>query len=160
MEHYLVSLGAQNAAATTNVGAQERIPQDYGDMLNWRQQVAEVARVYHSLPNADRERAVILASNYGEAGAIDFYGPLFDIPKARAVVGTYWFFGPGGLPGDVIIMHGFSREEVAEHCGVLEDAGHVTHQFAVAEERDVAIRVCSEPRQTLQDIWPSLAGNN
>jgi hypothetical protein len=159
MERYLERLGMQEAA-TTNVGDLERIPQDFADMLNWREQVAEVARVYHSLPDADRERAVILASNYGEAGAIDFYGPRFGIPKSISVVGTYWFFGPGELPGEVIVLHGFSEEEVEEFCGSLDAAGSVTHPFAVAEERDLVIRVCREPRQTLQELWPSMQGIN
>jgi 4-amino-4-deoxy-L-arabinose transferase-like glycosyltransferase len=159
MERFLVTIGAQNAA-TTNVGNQERIPQDFADMLNWREQVAEVARVYHALPEADRDRAVILASNYGEAGAIDFYGPRYDIPKAVSVVGTYWFFGPGDLPGDVTIMHGFDLDEIEEHCGVIEQAGTVSHPFAVSEERNLSVRICREPRQTLQELWPSQEGNN
>ena len=159
MERYLTTIGAQSAA-TTNVGDQERIPQDFADMLNWREQVAEVARIYHALPETDRERTVILASNYGEAGAIDFYGPSYDIPKAIAVVGTYWFFGPGDLPGDVTIMHGFDLEDIDDLCGTLEQAGTVGHPFAVREEHNVIIRICREPRQTLQNLWPSLEGNN
>jgi hypothetical protein len=75
------------------------LPQDYADMLNWEEQVVEIARVYHELPTEDRERAVILTSNYGEAGSIDFYRPRFGLPPAVAYVGTYWFFGPGALPG-------------------------------------------------------------
>ena len=159
MERYLIGIGFQSAA-TTNVGNQERIPQDFADMLNWKEQVAEVSRVYHSLSDLDRERAVILASNYGEAGAIDFYGPHYDIPKAIAVVGTYWFFGPGDLPGDVIILHGVEDADVDDYCGTLERVGFVTHRFAVGEERNVVIHICREPGQTLQDLWPSLKGTN
>ncbi len=157
MERYLARLGMEGATET-NVGAQERLPQDYADMLNWREQVEEVARVYHSLPADERKRAVILASNYGEAGAIDFYGPRYDIPKARAYVGTYWFFGPGDLPGEVLILHGFPQEDVTDHCGSLTEAGYVDHPYAVAEERGLTVFVCRETRQTLQELWPGLAG--
>jgi hypothetical protein len=129
-------------------------------MLNWKEQVKEVAAVYHALPDTDRERAVIFASNYGEAGAIDFYGPRYGIPKAIAVVGTYWFFGPGDLPGDIVILHGVGRDEAADYCGTIEVVSTVTHPFAVEEERDVVISICREPRQTLQELWPSMAGNN
>jgi hypothetical protein len=159
MERYLSTIGAQSAA-TSNVGEQERIPQDFADMLNWREQVEHVAAVYNSLPDTDRERAVIFASNYGEAGAIDFYGPRYGIPKAIAVVGTYWFFGPGDLPGDIVILHGVGRDEAADYCGTIEVVSTVTHPFAVEEERDVVISICREPRQTLQELWPSMAGNN
>lgn len=157
MERYLAWLGTESATET-NVGAQERLPQDYADMLNWREQVEEVARAYHALPTIDRDRAVILASNYGEAGAIDFYGPRYDIPKARAFVGTYWFFGPGDLPGEVLILHGFPADDVVDHCGSLVEAGYVDHPYAVAEQRDLTVFVCRQPRQTLQELWPQLEG--
>ncbi len=159
MERYLAWLSMEGATET-NVGVQERLPQDYADMLNWREQVEEVARVYHALPPADRARAVILASNYGEAGAIDFYGPRYDIPNARAFVGSYWFFGPGDLPGEVIILHGFRGDEVEDFCGQLTAAGYVDHPYAVAEQRDLTVYICREPRETLQQLWPRMAGRN
>ncbi len=159
MERYLVTIGLQSAA-TTNIGDQERIPQDYADMLNWREQVEEVARVYHGLPAADRDRAVIWTSNYGEAGAIDFYGGRYGLPPARAFVGSYWFFGPGALPGDVIVLHGFVEDDFSSFCETLDPAGYVTHPYAVAEQRDLTIFVCRGPRQTLQELWPSRRGEN
>ena len=158
LERYLVAIGMQEAANTTNIGNQERIPQDFADMLNWEAQVAEVARVYHGLPDADRERAVILTSNYGEAGAIDFYGSRYDLPKAIAFVGTYWFFGPGDLSGDVLILHGFREGDWEDFCETKEAAGFVTHPFAVAEQRDLTIYVCRNPRLTLQELWPQVEG--
>ncbi len=157
MERYLARLGMERATET-NVGGQERLPQDYADMLNWREQVEEVARVYHSLPADERAGAVILASNYGEAGAIDFYGPRYDIPKARSFVGSYWFFGPGDLPGDVLVLHGFPEHDVTDHCGSLTAAGYVDHPYAVAEQRDLTVFVCRETARTLQEVWPELEG--
>lgn len=158
LERYLIAIRMQEAASTTNVGNRERIPQDYADMLNWEEQVAEVARVYQGLPESDRSRAVVLTSNYGEAGAIDFYGPKYGLPKAIAYVGTYWFFGPGDLPGDILIFHGFLEEDYDTLCASREPAGFVTHPFAVAEQRDMVIYVCRDPSSTLQDLWPGWEG--
>jgi hypothetical protein len=157
MERYLAWLSMERTTET-NVGASERLPQDYADMLNWREQIEEVARVYDGLPDEDRERAVILASNYGEAGAIDFYGPRYGLPKARAFVGTYWYFGPGDLPGEVLVLHGFREDDFSSFCESKTAAGYVTHPYAVAEQRDLTIYVCREPRETLQELWPRLAG--
>ncbi len=158
MEAYLVAIGMQELLAETNVGAQERIPQDFADMLNWREQVEEVARVYEALPPADRARAVILASNYGEAGAIDFYGSRYDLPPARAFVGTYWHYGPGDLPGDVLILHGFGTDDFANFCDSHTAAGSVGHEFAVAGERNVTIFICRGPFRSLQAQWPLWQG--
>lgn len=157
MERYAIRLGIQRAIET-NVGDVERLPQDYADMLNWDEQVREIARVFNTLAPAERATAVILASNYGEAGAIDFYGPRYGLPKALAFAGTYWFFGPGQLPGEVIILHGFTPDDFDGYCGSIETAGSVTHPFAVSEERNLAVYVCREPRQTMQELWPSLEG--
>ena len=159
MEAYLVKLGMQDAAQT-NVGDQERIPQDYADMLNWRQQVEALADVYANLPEADRSRAVILASNYGEAGAIDFYGPHLGLPPAKAIVGTYWHFGPGDQPGEVVISIGFSRETLVDLFAEAELVETVSHPYAVAEERDLQIFVARHPYQTLQELWPSFEGRH
>lgn len=159
MEHYLAAMNLE-LATRTNVGARERLPQDYADMLNWEEQVRTVARVYEGLAVEERERAVILASNYGEAGAIDFYGPRYGLPDAIAYTGTYWFFGPGELPGEVVIAHGFERDDLTDHFESVMPAAHVTHPYAVAEERDLTLYVCRGPETTLQAIWPSLAGEH
>jgi 4-amino-4-deoxy-L-arabinose transferase-like glycosyltransferase len=159
MERYLVAIGLQSAAVT-NVGAQERIPQDYADMLNWKEQVQEIGRVYDALPPTDQRRTVILASNYGEAGAIDFYGPAYGLPSGRAFVGSYWFFGPGELPGEVMILHGFAEDDFTEYFESATAAGHVTHPYAVNEQRDLTIFVGRGPRTTLQEAWPGWEGEN
>ena len=44
--------------------------------------VASVAGVYNSLPPEQRAKTAILAGNYGEAGAIDFFGPRYGLPKS------------------------------------------------------------------------------
>ncbi len=159
MEKYLVAIGLQSAAVT-NVGARERIPQDYADMLNWEEQVSEISRVYDSLTGEERSRAVILASNYGEAGAIDFYGRSRGLPRARAFVGSYWFFGPGELPGEVVILHGFERSDLEDFFESLEPAGSITHPYAVTEQRDLTLFIGRGPRETLQELWPRMKGEN
>jgi hypothetical protein len=92
MARYAALLGLTRAVVT-NRGKVLPLPQDYADMLGWEEQVAAVARVYHSLPDDDRRRAVILANNYGEAGAVDWYGPRHGLPRAVSSAGSYWFFG-------------------------------------------------------------------
>jgi hypothetical protein len=83
MAGYIEAIGA-TAALRTNTGELERLPQDYADMLGWEQQVGAVARVYDGLGETERNEAVIIAGNYGEAGAIDFFGPRLGLPGAVA----------------------------------------------------------------------------
>lgn len=159
MARYAAALGI-TAAVETNRGEVLPLPQDYADMLGWRAQVAAVARVYRALPAPDREKAVIVAENYGEAGAVDFYGPRYGLPSAVAPVGSYWFFGPGKKPGDVIIKIGGARDDLTPFCRSVALADRVNERWVVPEEQHLAIWICRQPYRTLQQIWPMFAGQN
>ena len=50
------------------------LPEDWADMHGWPELAATVARIYDALPAEQRDQAAIVASNYGEAAAIDFFG--------------------------------------------------------------------------------------
>ncbi|HEU0079916.1 MAG TPA: glycosyltransferase family 39 protein, partial [Longimicrobiaceae bacterium] len=159
MAAYTARLGASEANRT-NTGEVERLPQDYADMLGWPEQVAAVARVHHALPPAKRARAAVFAGNYGAAGAIDFYGPRLGLPPAVSAAGSYWFFGPGDRPGDVLVAVGVPEEELRRAFRVVTPAARVANPWGVEEERDVVVYVAEGPRRTLQQMWPELAGRN
>ena len=139
----------------TNTGELGRLPQDYADMFGWEEQVQAVAAAYDTLTPAEQEKCVLLASNYGEAGAIDHYGPRYGLPKALSFSSSYSVWGPGEKPGDVIITIGFTFEELKPHFGHIRLFRVVDHEYAVSEERNVAIYTCRRPNQTLQEAWPA-----
>ncbi|MGH7581085.1 MAG: glycosyltransferase family 39 protein [Gemmatimonadales bacterium] len=159
MADYARTLGVE-AAVRTNTGEVGSLPQDYADMLGWEEQVAAVARVYHALPARQRERAVVVAGNYGEAGALEFFGPRYGLPGVVSPAGSYWFFGPGELPGEVVITIGVSADDLREVFDSVETAATISHPWAVEEERQLQIQVGTGPRTTLQEVWPSLAGEH
>jgi hypothetical protein len=159
MAAYARALGV-TAAVRTNTGEVGALPQDYADMLGWREQAAAVAKVYHGLPEEQRRRAVLVAGNYGEAGALDLYGPRLDLPPAVSPTGSYWFFGPGDLPGEVIVTLGVPADSLRELYDSVRTAAWVGHPWAVEEERRVSINVATGARTTLQALWPSLSGRN
>jgi 4-amino-4-deoxy-L-arabinose transferase-like glycosyltransferase len=159
MARYARAIGA-SAALRTNTGELEQLPQDYADMLGWEEQVREVARVYRALPAADRARVVLLGANYGEAGALDFFGPREGLPAVVSPTGSYWFFGPGEKPGDVVLAIGVDRSDLVPLFDSVEAAGRVSNPWSVAEERELTIYVARGPHRTLQQVWPSLAGRN
>ncbi len=159
MAAYVQTIGAA-PTLRTNTGELERLPQDYADMLGWEEQVAAVGKVYRGLSDQDRRQVVILAGNYGEAGAIDFLGSRYGLPPVVSPAGSYWFFGPGEKPGAVVVSIGPGREDLAPYFDSVEPAARITHPWAVAEERDLTVFVARRPRRTLQEIWPTLAGRN
>ncbi len=160
LARYTLRTGLAPFVNGTNTGGRLRLPQDYADALGWTDRVAAVARVYHALDPVRRTKAVILAGNWGEAGALDFYGPRYGLPGVVSPNGSYWFFGPGEKRGEVIVTLGIDEEVLRRLCRVVIPAWRLTNPWTVEEESDVSVYVCEEPHRTLQDLWPSLAGRN
>jgi hypothetical protein len=146
-------------ATTTNRGTVLPLPQDYADMLGWEEKVRAVARIYDSLPPEERREAVIVANNYGRAGALDWYGPRLGLPGAICPCGTYWQFGPGEKPGRVIIGVGLDPEELRGEVASVATVATVREPWGVEEEQEVMITVAKGPRRTLQEIWRTISPN-
>jgi hypothetical protein len=148
------------SATRTNMGRALRLPQDYADMLGWPELVRAVAHVYDSLPPEKRAQVVVAGENYGEAGALEFYGPKLGLPRVISAAGSYWFFGPGERPGTVMISLGVTREDLEKFYDKVTPAGRVLNDWGVPEEMDVSIYVGEGPKATIQSFWPKLAGRN
>ncbi|UCE05201.1 MAG: glycosyltransferase family 39 protein [bacterium] len=131
------------------------LPQDYADMFGWENQVATVANVYHRLSPEEKKKCVIFASNYGEAGAIDYYGKRYDLPKAINVSGSYYTWGPGSLPAEILITIGLSEDVFDNWYEEVELVTTITHEYA--RENNVPVHIARKPQISLQDLWPRLA---
>lgn len=129
------------------------LPQLYADMHGWPEMVAKVAEVYHALPPEDRARAAIFTSNYGEAGAIDFFGPKLGLPKAISGHNAYWMWGPRGASGEVLIVVGESREDVEQGFAEVTEAARVHHPYAMPYENAEPIFVGRRPRAPVAEMW-------
>jgi hypothetical protein len=81
-------------AATLQAVPLQKINYDLAETIAWPKEVALIAREYHSLPPAQRAETAILADNYGEAGALDRYGPGFGLPQVYSGANNFWFWGP------------------------------------------------------------------
>jgi hypothetical protein len=132
------------------------LPQLFADMYGWPEQVQAVAQVFNALPISDREKCAVLAYNYGEAAAIDYWGPARGLPKAISGHNQYGLWGPRGYSGDVVIAIGFSQEQLRDIFDEVNPAGRVTSQYAIPEEANLTIYLCRNPRKNLRDIWAKL----
>ena len=155
MARYAEAIG-QTRAVTTNRGTILPLPQDYADMLGWREQVAEVARIYHALPESERADAVILGGNYGRAGALALYHREFDLPYPISRHGDFWAWGPGDRDPSVVIIVGGTVEELQPLFEEVVEGGRVSTPLGVEEEQDVRINLCRRPREPFQQLWERL----
>ncbi|HZL84610.1 MAG TPA: glycosyltransferase family 39 protein [Candidatus Krumholzibacteria bacterium] len=133
-----------------------RLPQFFADRIGWRELAQTVGRVFDTLPAEDRARACIFGQNYGQAGAIDFYGPDLGLPKAISGHNSYALWGPHGCSGDLVIVIDGDEEDLRE---VFEEAVHVTTytcQDCMPYENDKQIWICRRARIPLATLWPDL----
>ena len=139
----------------TEAGMQSLLPQYFSDEFGWPEMVQAVARVYWSLPPEDRARAGIYTENYGEAGAVDFFGPRLGLPNAISAHQTYFYWGPRHYTGDVLIVLNEDRKSLEQHCATVTDGPWVGHPLAMSWER-FRIYVCRGVQPPLPELWPRL----
>ena len=159
MARYAARLGITEAT-TTNTGESIELPQDYADMLGWEAFADTVIRVWRHLDPADQERAVLFGSNYGRAGALDWFGRSAGLPPAVSNVGSYWFWGYGRPDWDVVVFAGGELADLQRYFRQVEEVARVRDPWRVPEERDVAVFVCRDPYQDIATLWPGFAGRN
>jgi len=139
----------------TEVAHEGPLPQVWGDQFGWPELVADVARVWNGLSPEERARAGIFANNYGEAGAINLFGPRSGLPPALSAHQTHFFWGPRGFTGDVLVVLQSSRDDLERRCASVEEAGRHFHPWGMAEENG-AIWVCRGLKTPLPELWPEL----
>jgi Dolichyl-phosphate-mannose-protein mannosyltransferase len=129
------------------------LPLYFADEFGWEDMTREVARVYNALPASQRSDTAIFAGNFGEAGAIDFFGAKYGLPKAICNHQNYWFWGPRNYSGDTVIMLGSILKESS--FSSIEVAGHVGSPYTRPEEH-FDIFLCRGLKVPLKELWPKL----
>src|SRR5207302_548716 len=129
---------------------------DYADMFGWPTLAGQVAGIYRGLPADQRPSAMILADNFGEAGAIDEYGPALGLPRAASGHLSYWLWGPAqSAPGTVIAV-GLPRAALDPEFGEVRQVGVIDMPYGIHnEEYGKPIFVCTQPTRSLADWWPA-----
>ena len=132
---------------------QGELPQLFGDMFGWPEQVHAVAGVYQSLPESERAQAVVLAYNYGEASAINYLGSKLGLPRAISGHNQYGLWGPGAMTGQVAVAIGYTERQLRQFYNEVRPAAIVSPQYAMPEESRLTIFVCRRPKKSLQESW-------
>ncbi|MDX2166529.1 MAG: glycosyltransferase family 39 protein [Deltaproteobacteria bacterium] len=133
------------------------LPQIFADMFGWEDLADTVARAADRLTPEERARAVIYAQNYGEAGAIERFGPARHLPRVISGHNTYWLWGPGDLrPDDTVIVIGGTPEQVGALFASVElvETRHCT--YCMPFENDLPIYFARQPRLPLDQLWQRL----
>jgi hypothetical protein len=115
----------------TEVAHSGPLPQHFGDEFGWEEMVRAVATVYDSMSPKERARTGILAGNYGEAGAIDFFGSRYGLPSAISAHQNYYFWGPRQYTGESLILLQWSLESARRWCRDVQEGPTLDPQYTM-----------------------------
>jgi len=132
------------------------LPQHFADEFGWEEMVATVNQAYGRLSPEERLGCGIFAQNYGQAGAIDFFGRRYGLPPALSGNQTYFLWGPRGYSGNCLIVLDDSREVLEREFEHVEYVGKSADN-PYAMEREIPVFICRGAKfGSLAGIWPRL----
>jgi 4-amino-4-deoxy-L-arabinose transferase-like glycosyltransferase len=131
------------------------LPQIFADQFGWPEMAATVARVYNNLPPDVRAKTAIYGQNYGQAGAIDLFGPQYGLPPAISGHQTYFLWGPRNYTGESVIVMDGQQKDLERRFASVQKVAHVSHPYSMPYEH-FDVFYCRGLKQPMKDIWPKL----
>ncbi len=110
-------------------GLYHELPQDYADMIGWKELTGIVRDTYYSLTPEQRKHCTIFANNYGEAGAINFYGRKYGLPRVISFNDSYLYWAPDSIADDYLIKVGES-DDLVEMYDDVKIVGRISTPYA------------------------------
>lgn len=130
------------------------LPQQWADRQGWVEIVDTFAGAWRSLPPDELSKAAIFASDYGVAGALDFFGPERGLPKAISGHNNYWLWGPRGATGEVMLVHSSDEKRLREIFASVELYRRISCGRCMPYENGMSVWICRKPRIDLATLWP------
>ncbi len=147
-----------------HIGSTAKVNTVAAESIGWPQLVGTVRTVWASLPPRQRASAVIFASNYGEASAINVLGRGTGLPTAVSGHNTYWWWGPGNprattvvavMPGPV--NGGGDAAYLRQFFTSVRAAATLSNPYRIHnQEFDGHVYLCTGPRRPWGLMWPQL----
>jgi hypothetical protein len=142
-----------NAGAQQDAGNRFSLPQILADRFGWEEQVALIARVYHSLPTNEQRVACIFTSNYGEAGALLQFGESYHLPPPISGHNAFSLWGPQGCTGQIVIAINISLQEATRAYGSVTLAARTSCAACVDYENQAPILILRQLKVPFSTLW-------
>ncbi len=136
-------------------GTIHSLPQDYADQLGWEELALIVSQVYEKVP--DKNKTLIYAENYGQAGAVTIIGKKYNLPEAVSFSDNYFYWSPLSFDPDIetlIYINDELGEDVSELFESIEIQGQITD--VDAREYGTTVYLCQKPKYSFNKFWESV----
>jgi hypothetical protein len=125
----------------------------YKDELGWPELAARTARAWRAIPLAQRAGTALLARDYGEAGALDLYGPALGLPQALSGHLSFQYWHPRRMPQRRVLAVGYDAADLRGLCRSERVVARISNRWRIAnEEQGRTIAVCAL-RAPLGALW-------
>ncbi len=129
----------------------------FAEEFGWQRLARDVASVYFALPPRERTRTAIYADTYGDAGALDFFGPRYGLPAAISSQNSYYLWGTHGYDGQTLVAIGATRiDRLRRYYRSVVLVRTSTEPYKWVVEGPSPIYLCRDPVAPLPAIWPHL----
>jgi dolichyl-phosphate-mannose-protein mannosyltransferase len=129
------------------------LPQFFADRFGWSELAGQVAEAVRSLPAQDRARCLIVADNYGEAAAINYYGRRYGIPRAVSQHNSYYLWGYEPKSPAVYVIVGDRRESLERGFTEVREIARTNAPHAMPDETGVPIWICRGLTIPMDQAW-------
>ncbi|HLP60056.1 MAG TPA: glycosyltransferase family 39 protein [Candidatus Deferrimicrobium sp.] len=141
--------------------AQERqkigpLPQHLADMHGWEEMTEKVAKAYDSLSPGEKKVCIIYGNNYGEAGAVNFFGKKYGLPPAYSGHNSFFFWPPKDPKVDVIIIIGGDKEDHEKSIESVTEVDRTSCPYCMPYENNRPIYIGRGFKYSLAQIWPTV----
>lgn len=141
---------------TEHSHAHAPLPQWYSDQFGWKEIADETEVAWNRIPAGERPDCGIFAQDYGQAGAIDFFGRKQGLPGAMSGDRTYWLWGPHGYSGNCMIVLD-DREDVLQRYWENVELVGISAPNTYALEQQIPVFICKGKRfDSWTNVWPHL----
>lgn len=146
----MLGITPQNAEKS-RLGA---LPQHFADRFGWEELTEIVAGVYNSLPKNEKTTTGIFAQNYGEAGAVNYYGKKYNLPVCNSGHNNHWLWGPRhDSLRTFIIIGGRNESDYLESFEEVEKVGTHVNLLAMPFENNLPVFLCRKIKKPIKEIW-------
>jgi len=132
------------------------LPQFFADRFGWPELTAEVERIYRNLSPEDQQQVYVFTGNYGEAGAIQFFGKSAGLTRVISGHGTYYYWGPGEFNGKIMISVGIPREALEGVFTQVIPAAVFRCRYCMPYENNLPIFICRDLKIQMHQLWPQI----
>ena len=143
----------QRVAAASVLGSVDQI---FADQTGWPELAAQVGVLYRRLPAQERDSTVVVTANYGQAGALERFGPLYRLPAVYSGHNQMYRYGPPPESATTVITVGLKPEFTRAVFGDCQEYARIGEDSPDVVNGNVgdAIQLCHLPRANWAALWP------